>query len=77
MQYYRCKCGKAESWRSGMEVQDCEGCTECGTTYAQDKDDHQPLAQHDWKPQFDQNTGKPDRPYCRKRHTRGPKPVEA
>ncbi len=31
MQYYRCKCGAAESWGS-MGPDPCYGCAKCGTT---------------------------------------------
>lgn len=61
MLLYTCKCGKAEYYASGMSPQDCEGCDECGTNYRK-----QPLIPHDWKEQFDRNTGKPDRPICRR-----------
>lgn len=72
--YYRCKCGKSEYYGSGMTPQPCEGCDECGTTYATRADDHKERAPHDWKPQFNENTGKPDRPLCRVCYARGPKP---
>jgi hypothetical protein len=49
-----------------MNPQDCEGCDECGTTYATHPDGHKPRIEHDWKPQFNRNTGEPDRPYCRR-----------
>lgn len=74
MQYLRCKCGKAEYFASGMWPQECEGCDECGTTYAQHLADHKPKIEHDWQPQFDRNTGKPSRPVCRRCRARGPKP---
>lgn len=74
MQFWRCQCGKSEKYESGMPPQACEGCDECGTTYAQHPDDHKPRIDHDWKPQFDRNTGEPGRPVCRRCYARGPKP---
>lgn len=76
MIYWRCKCGKAEYFESGMAPQDCQGCDECGTTYATTPDGHELKIPHDWKPQFDHNTGKPARPLCRRCYARGPKPAE-
>lgn len=74
MNYRRCKCGKCESWESGMAPADCSGCEECGTTFSGHPDGHKPLIPHDWRPQFDRNTGKPDRPMCTRCYTLGPKP---
>lgn len=49
MQYYRCKCGKAESWTS-MGVRQCSGCKECNTTLAQHPDDHKsPVPPHEYE----------------------------
>ena len=73
MQHYRCQCGKAEYFDSGMPPQDCQGCDECGTTYAQHPDLHKRRIPHDWKPQFNRDTGKPDRGYCRRCYARQPK----
>lgn len=73
---WRCKCGKAEYYESGMPPQDCQGCDECGTTYAQSPDGHKPRIPHDPKPQFNRDTGRPDRPYCRRCHQRLEKPGE-
>lgn len=49
MQYYRCKCGKHESWTS-MGVSVCAGCLECGTDLAQSPSAHEPIKPHDFKP---------------------------
>ncbi|MCK9281419.1 MAG: hypothetical protein M0P71_12410 [Melioribacteraceae bacterium] len=49
MQYYKCKCGKHEAWNSGEALQDCEGCEDCKTTYAQSATGHKPLIPHDFK----------------------------
>ena len=64
MQSYRCKCGKAEFFGSDSP-KDCQGCDECGTTFAQHPDHHKERIPHDPKPQFDRNTGKSSAPYCR------------
>lgn len=60
MQYYRCKCGQRQMQTSMGSPKDCQGCSECNTTYAQYPDDHKPLEPHDYSvTMYDQNTGKP------------------
>ena len=68
MIYRKCKCGKAERWDTGEVVHPCQGCEECRTTFASNPKDHLPLEPHDWKPQYDQNTGKLKRRRCRLCH---------
>ncbi len=46
MQYYRCKCGKMESWGS-MPPNRCQGCPDCGTNLSTHPD-HHPPADHNW-----------------------------
>jgi len=58
MRTVRCKCGKRVGWTSDS-FQDCQGCPECGTTYAGHPDNHKPLQPHEWKIMYNQNTGKP------------------
>lgn len=58
MRYLKCKCGKREAWTTDG-FQDCQGCPECGTTYAGHPDNHRPLQPHDWGTQYNENTGKP------------------
>lgn len=58
-----------------MFPQECEGCEECGTTYGAGPGDHKPLIPHDWKPQFNRDTGEPDRPICRRCMKRGERPI--
>lgn len=70
MIYRKCKCGKCERWDSGETVHPCQGCDECETTFAAHPDDHRPLKPHDWKPQFDRNTGNPSRRICRRCYAR-------
>lgn len=65
MLYWECACGKCQYWGSGMSPQPCQGCEECGTNYSK-----KPLEEHDWKPQFDSDTGEPTRPYCRRCYER-------
>lgn len=77
MQLMRCKCGKAEIYHSGMHPRDCQGCDECGTTFAYRPSDHKPREPHDWQPRFDPKTGAPDRPMCKRCYARGPKPETA
>lgn len=47
MQYYRCRCGKLESWGS-MSPARCIGCANCGTNLAQHPDDHKAPVPHDF-----------------------------
>lgn len=63
MQHYRCKCGKATGFGS-MGFQDCQGCDECGTTYAQHPDHHKKRIDHDWEDRYNSKTGKQDRKIC-------------
>ena len=49
MIYHRCACGKSEYFESGMPPQPCQGCSECGTTYATNPLDHRPREPHDWE----------------------------
>jgi len=74
MQYWRCKCGKRSLHESGMTPKNCQGCDECGTTYAQHPDDHKEKIPHDFEPRFDPITGNAARPVCRRCYMRGPKP---
>jgi len=78
MNYLRCKCGKAEYWESGMPPQPCQGCDECGTTYAYSPNGHKGLVAHDWRPQYDRNTGGKTKRICRRCYAREPaKAIEA
>ena len=56
MIYYRCKCGKAESW-SSMGVSPCRGCSECNTTLATSPDNHLTPAPHQWTKEFNSGSG--------------------
>lgn len=58
MIYWRCKCGKAELWESGMTPSDCQGCNDCATTYATSPSGHRKLTEHVWVERFDPATGK-------------------
>lgn len=66
MRYLRCQCGKAEYWDGGVSPQPCQGCADCGTTYGSGPNEHQPLADHDWAPRYNQDTGEPDRRRCKR-----------
>lgn len=68
MQYKQCKCGGRQRWDSGEVVQPCEGCSKCGTTFADGPDGHKALEPHDWQPRYDRVTGKPDRRECSRCH---------
>lgn len=70
MNYLRCKCGKCKCWESGFPPQDCEGCKECGTTYAYTTTGHKPLIPHDWEPRYNERTGEQDRRMCRRCYKR-------
>jgi len=58
MQYYRCKCGKTESWGS-MGPRKCQGCSECGTTLNQGPEYHKTPEPHEWVTRYSEITGKP------------------
>ena len=47
MQYYRCKCGKAEAWTS-MGVSKCSKCGDCGSDLAQGADSHREPVDHNF-----------------------------
>lgn len=66
MRYMRCKCGKAEYWDGGVPPQPCEGCDECGTTYAGHPDYHKAIEPHEWEPRFNTRTGEQDRRICKR-----------
>lgn len=68
MQYKRCKCGKKERWDTGEIVHPCQGCSECGTTFAGLRGGHAPLEPHNWEPRYNRTTGKPDRRECSRCH---------
>lgn len=58
MIYYRCKCGKHESW-SSMGVPLCQVCEKCGSTLATSPSTHLDPKPHEYVTQYDQDTGKP------------------
>jgi len=64
MRFFRCKCGSRTAW-SSMGVQTCEVCEECGSTLAESPDTHLEPTEHQWKTQFNQDTGKPEHERCR------------
>jgi len=43
----------------GESFYDCQGCTECNTTFAHHPDYHKELQPHNWKIVYNENTGKP------------------
>jgi len=47
MNYSKCQCGKVES-RSSQGHRPCEGCEDCGTTFAQNPNDHKKKEPHGW-----------------------------
>lgn len=47
MQFWRCKCGKQTIHESGCSPAPCEGCPDCGTTFAQYPSDHKTPERHD------------------------------
>ncbi len=60
MRHLRCKCGKMTMSTSMGAVKDCEGCSQCKTTYSGHPDNHKKLLPHDWaETTYHQNTGKP------------------
>lgn len=67
MIYKTCKCGKSQSWSSGMRYYDCQGCSECGTTFGttvmkngNPVTEYRPLQEHDYSiVKYNTNTGKP------------------
>jgi len=64
MNYWRCKCGKSEKWESGMPPRPCEGCDECGTTFATHATGHMMRAPHNLEIRYDTHTGKPSHKVC-------------
>jgi len=58
-----------------MDPQPCQVCEKCGTAPGYSTDSHPEPMAHEWVPQFDQSTGKPKRPYCRRCYERGPLPT--
>ncbi len=60
----RCKCGKAEYWDGGISPQPCQGCTECGTTYAGSPSGHSPLEPHQYVQRYSPATGEPTHRHC-------------
>lgn len=58
MQYYRCKCGKSESWGS-MPPKKCTSCPICNTTLARDPEGHRKPSEHNFVTKYDENTGEP------------------
>jgi hypothetical protein len=58
MQHYRCRCGKCTAFGS-MPPYKCSGCDECNTTLEQHPDHHTVPEPHEYKTQYNQNTGEP------------------
>lgn len=58
MRYYRCECGKAESW-SSMGSPMCRACSSCGKTLAEGPDGHRDPIPHHYTTLFEHLTGKP------------------
>lgn len=58
MKYYRCKCGKSESYGS-MSPSACHGCEHCGTTLALSPDMHRTPEPHVWIKKYNEDTGNP------------------
>lgn len=57
MNYYRCRCGKQESW-SNYQPADCDGCESCGSNMSLVTETHKPLQEHSWKTHYTAS-GKP------------------
>ena len=69
MRYARCRCGKAEAWTTDG-FQPCQGCEECGTTYASHPDHHKEVQPHEWAVKFSRDTGEPSHRECVNCHKR-------
>lgn len=66
MRYRRCRCGKIESWSSGLDPQACEGCLDCNTTLEVYPDAHKERIPHDFVERTVTEDGKTtDESYCR------------
>lgn len=65
MLQYRCKCGESTYFGSGMAPHDCEGCDKCNTTYAFRPVDHKERKPHDYKKQYNVNTGELSHYICK------------
>ena len=59
MLYWKCECGEAEYFGSGMSPQDCQGCEKCGTNYRKE-----PIKPHKLVMRYDTKTGKPSHREC-------------
>lgn len=71
MRYLRCKCGKSEAWTTdGMKP--CQGCRDCGTTYAGSPEGHKPLEPHAFVIRYDSATGEPSKRMCTNCHQFAP-----
>lgn len=58
MQYYRCQCGKSQSW-SSMSQPPCRGCPECNTTLELSPEFHKTPKPHQYVTRYDETTGEP------------------
>lgn len=59
---YLCKCGKSIAW-SADGIRPCQVCDECGSTLSCNGDYVEPEP-HEWKLQYNVNSGKPDHKRC-------------
>lgn len=58
MRHLRCECGKSLAWDSGSESgYPCQGCDECGTTYATHPGGHQKRIPHVFGKKLHHNGG--------------------
>lgn len=64
MQHWRCQCGELTISESGMPPQDCDGCDDCGTTFAQSPGGHKPREPHKMRPRFNPSDGLPEGGSC-------------
>lgn len=70
MRHYKCKCGKSEYWESGIPPMPCQGCNDCNTQYGTYNGEYREREEHQWEPRFNEKTGEPDRPICKRCYER-------
>lgn len=70
MRQWQCKCGNLLCFGSDSPKA-CQVCEKCGTTALRGIDgDFVESEEHEWKQQYDRNTGKPSRKVCVKCYAR-------
>jgi len=64
MKYFRCMCGKSQSWSTDGKPAACVVCSSCGSTLAAGPHDHDYPAEHKWTVLYDRKTGERNMEEC-------------